>query len=45
MAKRRLVEFRTKAELLESDENRNIRFEELAAEWLASIKSGLKPKS
>ncbi|MEO8352066.1 MAG: site-specific integrase [Chthoniobacteraceae bacterium] len=45
IAKRRLVEFRAKAERLEGDENRNIRFEELADEWLASIKSGLKPKS
>jgi len=45
IAKRRLVEFRAKAERLEGEENRNIRFEELANEWLASIKSGLKPKS
>jgi integrase len=45
IAKRRLVEFRAKAERLEGEENRNIRFEELAEEWLASIKSGLKPKS
>ncbi len=45
IAKRRLVEFRTKAERLEGDENRNIRFEELSSEWLASIKPGLKPKS
>ncbi len=45
IAKRRLGEFRVKAERLEGEENRNIRFEELAEEWLASIKSGLKPKS
>ena len=45
IAKRRLVEFRAKAERLKGEENRNIRFEELADEWLASIKSGLKPKS
>jgi len=45
IAKRRLVEFRGKAERLEGQENRNIRFEELADEWLASIKSALKPKS
>ena len=45
IAKRRLVEFRAKAERLDGEENRNIRFEELADEWLASIKSGLKPKS
>ena len=45
IAKRRLVEFRAKAKRLEGDENRNIRFEELAEEWLASVKSGLKPKS
>ena len=45
IAKRRLGEFRAKAERLEGEENRNIRFEELADGWLASIKSGLKPKS
>ncbi len=45
IAKRRLVEFRAKAERLEGEENRNIRFEELAGEWLASVKPGLKPKS
>ena len=44
IAKRRLVEFSAKAERLEGGENRNIRFEELADEWLASVKSGLKPK-
>ena len=45
IAKRRLAEFRAKAERRESDENRHIRFEDLADLWLASIKSGLKPKS
>ncbi len=44
-AQRRWGEFRTKAERLEGEENRNIRFEELADGWLASIKSGLQPKS
>ena len=45
ITKRRLAEFRAKAECLEGDENRHIRFEDLADLWLASIKSGLKPKS
>ena len=43
-AKRRLVEFCAKAHRLEGEDNRNIRFEELADERLVSIKSGLKPK-
>ena len=45
IARRRLVEFRAKADRLEGGENRNIHFVDLADEWLASIKSGLKPKS
>jgi len=45
IAKRRLIDFRAKAERLEGQENRNIRFDELAVDWLASIQSALKPKS
>ena len=44
-AKRRLAELRSKAERLHGKEDRNIRFEELAAQWLESIKPSLKPKS
>ena len=44
IARRRLGEFRAKAERLEGEDNRDIRFEELADERLVSIKSGLKPK-
>lgn len=43
-AGRRLVAFRAKAGRLEGEKDRDIRFEELADERLASIKSGLKPK-
>src|SRR5438874_12857682 len=45
IAKRRLAELRSKAERLHGKENRNIRFEELAANWLESIRASLKPKS
>lgn len=45
IAKRRLGELRGKAERLHGQENRGIRFEELAENWLASIKAALKPKS
>src|SRR5204863_7328720 len=45
IAKRSLAELRSKAERLHGKENRNIRFEELADNWLDSIKPGLKPKS
>ena len=45
LAKRRLADLRAKAERLHGKENRNIRFEELAAQWLESIKPSLKPKS
>src|SRR5438093_9727665 len=45
IAKRRLTELRGKAERLHGKENRNIRFEELAENWLESIKPSLKPKS
>ena len=45
IAKRRLVEFRAKAGRLEGHENRHIRFEELAKEWLASVQSDPQPKS
>ena len=45
IAKRRLAELRNIAERLHGKENRSIRFEELAKNWLESIKPGLKPKS
>src|SRR5260370_9406209 len=45
IAKRKLSELRSKAERLHGKENRNIRFEELAANWRESIKANLKPKS
>jgi integrase len=45
IAKRRLAELREKAQRLHGTENRNIRFEELAENWLESIRGGLKPKS
>lgn len=45
IAKRRLSELRSKAQRMHGKENRNIRFEELAAQWLESIKSSLKPMS
>ena len=45
IAKRRLAEFREKAQRLHGKENRNIEFEELTDNWLASIKANLKPKS
>src|SRR5437762_3923195 len=45
IAKRSLAELRSKAERLHGKENRNIRFEELAQNWLESIKSSLKVKS
>jgi integrase len=45
IAKRRLSELRGKAQRIHGKENRNIRFDELAANWLESIKPNLKPKS
>ena len=45
LAKRRLADLRAKSERLHGKENRNIRFDELAAQWLESIKSSLKPAS
>ncbi|MEP6670278.1 MAG: site-specific integrase [Chthoniobacter sp.] len=45
IAKRRLAELREKAERLHGKENKNIRFEELAENWMESIKASLKPKS
>src|SRR5260370_42514262 len=45
IAKRKLSELRSNAERLHGKENRNIRFEELTANWLESIKANLKPKS
>src|SRR5438067_11960530 len=45
IAKRRLAELRGKAERLHGQENRGIRFEELAENWLASIQPALKPES
>src|SRR6266853_904436 len=45
IAKRRLAEFRKKAERLHGKEDRNIRFEELTKAWLESIEPMLKPKS
>jgi integrase len=45
LAKRRLSEFRTKAERMHGKETRDMRFEELAALWLESVKPALKPKS
>src|SRR5260370_32310220 len=45
IAKRKLSELRSNAERLHGKENRNIRFEELIANWLESIKANLKPKS
>jgi integrase len=45
VAKRRLTDLRSKAERLNGKENRNIRFDELAANWLESIKPNLKPAS
>ncbi len=45
IAKRRLAELRAKAQRLHGTENKNIRFEELAENWMESIKPSLKPKS
>ncbi len=45
IAKRRLSELRGKAERMHGKGNRNIRFDELASQWLESIKPSLKPKS
>jgi integrase len=45
IAKRRLAELRDKAVRLRGKESRNIRFEELTADWLESIKPNLKAKS
>jgi len=45
IARRKLNEFRAKAERLYGNENRNIRFEEVTDQWMESIKTGLKPKS
>lgn len=45
LAKRRLVELRSKAERLNGTGNPNVRFDEFADGWLESIKSDMKPKS
>lgn len=45
LAKRRLAEFRAKAERLGGKESGNVRFEELTAMWMESVKPSLKPKS
>ena len=45
LARRRLSEFRTKAERMHGKETRDMRFEELAGMWMESVKPSLKPKS
>lgn len=45
IANRRLAELRQKAQRLTGSDGRNILFEEIAASWLESINSNLKPAS
>jgi integrase len=45
LAKRRLSDLRTKAKRMHGKETRDVQFDELAQQWLESIKSGLKKKS
>ncbi len=45
IAKRRLSDLRGKADRLIGNDSRNLRFEEVADQWLASVSPALKPKS
>ena len=45
LANRRLADLRARAHRLQGTQHKNIRFEELAEEWLASIQGDLKPAS
>ncbi len=45
MANRLLAKFREKAERLDGSSQRDVRFDELSDQWLASIRSGIKASS